>query len=159
MYGGQFTGSSAVENKRCIGVLLQETGRNRIRHFAFDGALYDGGLVLTESENDNLPGLHDCTDAHGQSLLRHVLFAEKIARRITPRYGIERGQARTAVARGAGLVKTDMARTADTQDLQVDPAGAANHLLVTRTVIRGFFLGDRAARDMNIFRAYVDLIE
>ena len=101
----------------------------------FDGPLHDRRLVLAEGHDDDLAGLEDGADAHGQGLVRHVLLAEEAAGGVAARHRIERDQARAAVARRAGLVEADVAGAADAQDLQVDAAGPADQLLVAGAVV------------------------
>ena len=82
-----------------------------------------GRLVLAERHQDHAAGVEDRADAHRDRPARHVFFAKEVAGRVDPRDVVERDQARAAFAAGARLVEADVARAADAEELQVDPAG------------------------------------
>src|SRR3712207_7544546 len=59
------------------------------------------------------------SDAHRDRLARHVLVTEEVAGRVEARDLVERDHARPTVARGAGLVEADVARSEEhTSELQ-----------------------------------------
>src|SRR5262249_28598355 len=112
-----------------------------------------------EGHQDDLAGIKDGADPHGQGLHRHVFFAEKAAGGIAAGHRIEADQAGAAMTGGAGVVEADVATTANAQNLQVDAAGPANLLLVIGAVILDFFRADSAVRQMDVLRLDVDVIE
>ena len=130
--GRQLAGRRLVEEEGGVGMLLQEAGGDGVGDRPLDGPLHDRRLVLAEGQEHDLAGVEDGADAHRQGLVRHVLLAEETAGRVAARHRVERDQARPAVAGRAGLVEADVAGAADAQDLQVDAAGPADLLLVTR---------------------------
>ena len=115
--------------------------------------------MFAKGHDDDLAGFEDRADPHGQGLLGHVLFPEEVARRVAARHGIERRQARAAMACRARLVEADMSGSADAQNLQVDAAGTLDHLFIFRAVASRVLSIDQAVRDVDILRLDVDVIE
>ena len=87
----------------------------------------------------------------------HVLLAEKAAGGVAARHRIERDQARSAMAGRAGLVEADVAGAADAQDLQVDAARPADHLLVAGAVFLDILAGDGAVGNVDVLRRDIDV--
>ena len=156
---GQVASRGLVDDEARIGVFLQKAGRDRVGDLAFDGALDDRRLMLPECHDHDLPGLEYRADAHGNGLLRYVLFAEKTAGGISPRDRIERRQTSPAGFRGSRLVKADVAGPANTQNLQIDPARRAYCLLVAGAVVANLIVADSPVGNVNVVAADVYVIE
>src|SRR5260370_30075967 len=133
--GAQLAGSRLVEDQRRIGMDLQKAGWHGIGRVVLGRLLHDRRFVVAESEQDDPLRFEDRTQAHGQGLLRHVLFAEETAARFGPRHRIERGQPRPAMAHRARLVEPDVPGPADAQALQFDSARLPNRLFVAVAII------------------------
>ena len=115
--------------------------------------------MLAGGDERDLASFHDRRHAHRDRLGGDVVLPEKIGGRIAARDGIERDQARARLDPRARLVEPDVTGLADAEYLDVDPSGITNRLLVGVSLGGNLVTGDVAARDMDILRANIDLVE
>ena len=155
----QLSRGGLIKDEGRVGVFLQKAGADGVGQLFLDRLAHDRRLVLAEGHDDDLARLHDRADAHGQRLVRHVVFAEEVARGITPRHRIERHRPRPALARRARLVEADVPAAADAEDLQIDASGPANHLLVVDAMLVHFAARHRAVRYVDVLLGNVDVAE
>ncbi len=155
----QLAGRRLIQQKRGIGVLLQKAGRDSLGHAPFRRLVHDGGLVLAEGHDGDLARLQDGADTHGQGLVRHVLFAEKIVGSIPARNRVERNHSGPAMARRARLVEADVPAAADPQNLQVDAPRPPDLLLVAGTVFLHLRMADGAVRNVDVRGRDIDVVE
>src|SRR5699024_9871536 len=66
---------------------------------------------------------------------------------------------RAAVFSRARLIKTDMTRSADSQDLQVDTVGFFNFVFIPLAMIVDLFQGKRAVGYMNVLPFDINVIK
>src|SRR5689334_6932876 len=123
----------AVDVERGIWMALQERCSHLDVDVALDGAPDDAGLVLACGENGDLSRIDDGRDAHRDRFARHELFPEEISCRVATRDRVERHDSRSTIRAGAWLVEPNVPRLADAEDLEVDPAGAVDRVLITTT--------------------------
>jgi hypothetical protein len=101
---------------------LQESSRNFAGDLAFYRFAHDGRFLGAPGHQDDLARFKDGANAHGDGLGGHVLLAAEIARSIAARKVVQGHQPGARVRRRARLVKADVARTPNAQQLQVQPA-------------------------------------
>ena len=138
---------------------LQERRGDLEVDLSFDGAAHDRRLVLAGREDRDLPCVEDRGDAHRDRLLRYVLLAEEVSRRIPPRHAHRGDETRPAVRAGAGLVEADVARLADAEELEVDPARVLDLAFVLLAVRLHLILRDVAPRDVDVLALDVHVVE
>src|SRR5207248_9603436 len=102
-------------------MLLEEAGGDRLGGQILAGLLDDAGLALAEGQDEDLAGVEDVADAHGQGLDRHVLLAEEAGGGVAAGHRVERHQPRAAGARRTWLIEADVPGAANAEDLNVDP--------------------------------------
>ena len=156
---GEVGGGGLVEVDPGVVVILKEARGDRGGDGAFDGLGDDGGLALAEGHEDDLAGVEDRADAHGDGAGGHVLDAEEVAGGVHAGELVEPDHAGPAVGRGAGLVEPDVSRAADAQELDVDAAGLLDGPLVPLAVGGDLLGGERAVGDVHVLRIDVDVVE
>ena len=149
---GERRGGGAVEVERGVRVPLEEGGGDLVVHLALDRAAHDLGLVLAGGEDEDLAGLEDRGDAHRDRLARDVLLAEEVGGGVLPGHQVERDKPGAALGARAGLVEADVPGAADAEELEVDPAGRADRLLVAAALGLDLVARDVAARDVDVAR-------
>src|SRR5438552_2945645 len=140
-------------------MLLQVGGSDIRIGLAFYRTRDDRSLVLTGCDECNLLCFHDRRHAHGDGFGRHVLFAKEIAGSIAPSHCVERDATSARVGPGARFVEPNVARLTDTEYLQIDAAAFFYRYLVGLALHFDIVAQNIAARDVDVLRAHVDVVE
>ena len=156
---GQLFGGGVVEIYFCVGVVLEVAGRQRGEDGAFDRFLHHFCLVLAPGHEVDALGFQDGFDAHGDGAVRYFLFGGEVLEGVLSGHGIEAYQSGCGRFKGAGLIETDVAGTADAQDLDIDAAGLCDFFLVGRTELFHLVQGQPAVGDMDVFGFDVHMVE
>ncbi len=154
---GQPGGGSLIQEKRGVGVPLEEGGGDLVVHLALDRAAHDLRLVLPGGEDEDLPCLQDGGHPHGDRLPGDVLLAEKVGGAILSSHQVESDQPGAALDARSRLVESDVPGSPDAQQLQIDAARSADRLLVSPALRLYRFAGNVAPGDVNVGRRDVQL--
>lgn len=116
------------------------------------------GLLRTIAEDENLAGIHNGADTHGESLLGNLGFivVEETAVGLDG-VGGKGLDARSGRETATRLVESDMTVRADTTHKEVHATSLSNHLLIMGTF--GQKVGSIAVEDMDILGFDVDVVE
>ncbi len=155
--GAQICRGRLVENQRGIMMLLQKAGSDGFGWSVLRGLLDNRSFALAESQHVDAAGIQNGADAHRDGLIRDVLLAEKGVGGVPTSHRVQRNQARMAVSRRPGLIESDMARSADAEDLNVDATGVANLLFVLSAMILDLLARHLAIRNMRVFRVDIEV--
>ena len=132
----QLAGRRLVEQEGRVGVLLQEAGGDGVGDRPPRRPCWTiGALCSPKAMRTILRASRMVPTPIVSAWCGTFSSPKKLAGRVAARHRVERDQARAAVPRRAGLVEADVAGAADAEDLQVDAAGPADHLLVARAVV------------------------
>ena len=155
----ELRGGRAVDVDRRVAVEL-EVGRRDLRvGRLLDGLAHDGRLVLAGRDQDDLAGVQDGANAHRDRLAGDVLLFEEVRRGVLSRDLVEDDQARPVLGRRAGLVEADVAAAPDAEQQQVQAARALDQPLVLGGVGLDLLRGEVAARNVDVLRRHVDVVE
>ena len=115
--------------------------------------------MLAPGHEHNPSRLQNGAHAHGDRAARRVLLAAEIAGGVAPGEAVERHQARARAPRASRFVESDVTRAADPEELEVDAAGRANHLLVVAAMRVDRGAGEGAVRHVGVRRGNVDVVQ
>src|SRR5688500_19671614 len=124
-------------------MLLQERRRHLDVDLTLDSPLDDSCFVLTGREDDDLARVENRRDAHRERLTRDVFLTEEIGGGILAGDVVEVHETRPTLDARAWLVEADVPRLADAEELQVDPAGLTDRLLVPQALELNVLARDR----------------
>ena len=96
---------------------------------------------------------------HCDGLAWHVVNAVERARSIGTSEVVEGDDARTRIAVRARLIKADVPRTTDAQQLEIEPATVLNLLVVAQAVGLDILTCYGSVRDVDVFLRDIDVIE
>jgi hypothetical protein len=158
-YPGQISGGGGIQVHPRSRVLLEVGGRHLRAHLSLHRPAHDGRLVLAGGDEHHLPRRHDAGHPHGHRLQRHVLLAEEVRRGIRPGDGVQIDHPGTGLPAGTGLVESHVAAPADSQDLQVDPPGGSDGLLVGPAMCLQLRRGKVAPGQVDLVPGDVHVVE
>ena len=140
-------------------MLLQDRCRDLLGDMSLHSLPDDRGLIDAPSHQDDLAGIEDRPDAHGDGHPRNHGDIRELIDIRQSRCIVQCHHAGDGIATGSRFVETDMTVQADPKDLEVDPAGFCDLLFIGGGVFTDVFLVDRSVRDMDIGRIYIDVVE
>ena len=115
--------------------------------------------MLSEGDEDDTAGIEDRPHPHRDRLTGDVPFAEEVAGGVGPRDVVERDQPGATLRGAPRLVEADVAGAADAEDLQIDPTGSPDRLLVLLTGGKHVLPGERSIGDVDRLGGDVEMIE
>lgn len=78
-------------------MVMKESGRDLITDLSFDSPFDNRGFILTPGHDDDLLGLFDCVDAHGDGGFGHVIQPVEGFGGVAPRKSVEVDEPSAAV--------------------------------------------------------------
>ena len=97
-----------IQIEHGLGVRLEKTRGDRRSNFAFDRLGHDWRLVFAKGNQDDLAGIENGSNTHGDGATGDVFFAKKITGRVHPCHPIQRDQSRAARFARTRFIKTDV---------------------------------------------------
>ena len=146
-------GGGFVEEADDFAVELQGGGGDLGRDGAFHRVADGGGFVRAEGQEQAAAGFQNSANPHRDRQPRHFVLAAEVAGVVADGFAGQRLQSRAAAEGRAGFVEGDMPVAADAEDLQINPAGILDLLLVEPAVgleIERPAVGDMRAAGVDI---------
>ena len=106
-----------------------------------------------------LSRIEDRGDAHRDGFAGNVVLAEEVGGGVLPGHQVESDQPRATVEPRTRLVESDVSRSADAEDLEIDAADELYRFLVAVALVLGDPARKVPAGDVDIFRSDVELRE
>src|SRR5260221_4780353 len=138
---------------------LQKAGRYRIGLGSFDCPTQNRGFRLAPGKQQNLAGLKDSANSHGNRVGRDIGFATKVPGSIPSSQAIKSYHPSPRVRARSGLVKPDVTSPTNSHDLNIDPAGFLYLALVVSTVFEYLITFGQTGGHMRLFGWQIDMTE
>lgn len=101
---------------------MKESRRDLVRELSFDCPFHNGCFVLGPGHDDDLLGLFDCVDPHGDCGFGHEIQSVEGFGSVTSCQSMEIDESSATVDGRWGFVESDMASPSDAEYLYVDAA-------------------------------------
>src|SRR5215472_4040838 len=131
---GELRSSWFVQKKRHVGMKLQGRSGDGARDGAFDRFRDGGGFGVAGGEQENFARFENCADSHGDGAARAFLPGAEELRIVVKRFAAQGFETRARRQARGRLVEADMPVTADAENLEVNPTGGPDRLLVGSAV-------------------------